>query len=57
MTGRIADQRLATTRIGPEGPAVANYGFNVTPAHLVTGVITDRNVVKAQAFLPGAGFP
>ena len=50
MTGRTADGRLATVNALPEagGRAVPNYGFNVTPARLVTGVITDRNLIKDQ---------
>ncbi len=34
-------------RIFPEKSAVANYGFDVTPARLVTGLITERGVCKA----------
>jgi methylthioribose-1-phosphate isomerase len=31
----------------PEGSAVANYGFDVTPARLVTGLITERGILAA----------
>lgn len=34
-------------RILPEKSLVANYGFDVTPARLVTGLITERGVCKA----------
>jgi methylthioribose-1-phosphate isomerase len=34
-------------RILPEKSKVANYGFDVTPARLVTGLITERGVCKA----------
>jgi len=34
-------------RIIPEKSPVANYGFDVTPARLVTGLITERGVCKA----------
>ena len=34
-------------RILSEKSAVANYGFDVTPARLVTGLITERGVCKA----------
>jgi len=57
MTGRTADGRLATVRIMPEGSAVANYGFDVTPARLVTGLITERGVVKAERSALAAAFP
>jgi methylthioribose-1-phosphate isomerase len=48
MTGRTADGRIETVRIVPEGSHVANYGFDVTPARLVTGLITERGVVAAS---------
>jgi methylthioribose-1-phosphate isomerase len=48
MTGRTRDGRIETVRVVPEGSAVANYGFDVTPARLVTGLITERGVLKAE---------
>ena len=48
MTGRTADGRIETVRVVPEGSAVANYGFDVTPARLVTGLITERGVIAAN---------
>src|ERR1700676_5011041 len=48
ITGRTADGRIATVRIVPEGSPVANYAFDVTPARLVTGLITERGVLKAD---------
>jgi len=36
MTGAAADGRIETVRIVPEGSAAANYGFDVTPARLIT---------------------
>ena len=35
-------------RLIPEGSAVANYAFDVTPARLVTGLITERGVCPAS---------
>jgi len=35
-------------RILPEISPVANYGFDVTPARLVTGLITERGVCRAS---------
>jgi methylthioribose-1-phosphate isomerase len=48
MTGRTADGRIETVRIVPDGSKVANYGFDVTPARLVTGLITERGVIAAS---------
>ncbi|HWN78299.1 MAG TPA: S-methyl-5-thioribose-1-phosphate isomerase [Bradyrhizobium sp.] len=57
MTGRTADGRTETVRIVPEGSPVANYGFDVTPARLVTGLITERGVLKADRAALAAAFP
>ena len=57
MTGRTADGRLETVRIVPEGSPVANYAFDVTPARLVTGLITERGVLKADRAALSAAFP
>jgi methylthioribose-1-phosphate isomerase len=48
MTGLTADGRIESVRIVPDGSAVANYGFDVTPARLVTGLITERGVIDAS---------
>jgi methylthioribose-1-phosphate isomerase len=57
MTGRTADGRIETVRIVPDGSPVANYGFDVTPARLVTGLITERGVVKPDRAALSAAFP
>ena len=57
MTGRTADGRIETVQIVPDGSAVANYGFDVTPARLVTGLITERGVLKATREGLAAAFP
>jgi len=49
MTGRLPDGTVATVAITPEGSAAANYGFDVTPARLVSGFITERGVTPATA--------
>ena len=45
ITGRTADGSVATVRIVPDSSAVANYGFDVTPARLVTGLVTERGII------------
>jgi methylthioribose-1-phosphate isomerase len=57
MTGRTADGRIETVRIVPEGSPVANYGFDVTPARLVAGLITERGVLRADRAALSAAFP
>jgi methylthioribose-1-phosphate isomerase len=55
VTGRTADGRVETVRIVPEGSAVANYGFDVTPARLVTGLVTERGIIApSRKALAGA---
>jgi methylthioribose-1-phosphate isomerase len=57
MTGRTQDGRIETVRIVPDGSAVANYGFDITPARLVTGLITERGIVDADRAALAAAFP
>ena len=49
VTGQGPDGARIAVRITPEGSAVANYGFDVTPARLVTGLITERGLCAASA--------
>jgi methylthioribose-1-phosphate isomerase len=57
MTGLATDGRIETVRIVPEGSPVANYGFDVTPARLVTRLITERGILKADRAALAAAFP
>ncbi|MGH6673565.1 MAG: S-methyl-5-thioribose-1-phosphate isomerase [Xanthobacteraceae bacterium] len=57
MTGRTADGRIERVRILPEGSDAANYGFDVTPARLVTGLITERGVIEASREALAGAFP
>jgi len=44
MSGRLASGEVATVNILPHGTRVANPAFDVTPARLVTGIITEQGV-------------
>ena len=57
ITGLTADGRIETVRVVPEGSAVANYAFDVTPACLVTALITERGVLKATREALATAFP
>ena len=57
MTGRTADGRIETVEIVAPGSAVANYGFDVTPARLVTRLITERGVLPATREGLATAFP
>jgi len=57
VTGKTKDGRIETVQIVPDGSAVANYGFDVTPARLITGLITERGVLKAERTALAKAFP
>jgi methylthioribose-1-phosphate isomerase len=57
VRGRAADGRIETVQIAPAGTPVANYGFDVTPARLVTGLITERGVIAASRAALAGAFP
>jgi methylthioribose-1-phosphate isomerase len=57
MTGRTGDGRIETVTIGPDGSGVANYAFDVTPARLVSGLITERGVIAAERPALAQAFP
>jgi len=57
MTGLTAQGRIETVRIVPDGSPVANYSFDVTPARLVTGLITERGVIAASRQALARAFP
>lgn len=46
--GRTADGAVTQVRTSPEGTPAGNPAFDVTPARLVTGLITERGVVPAS---------
>ncbi|AWJ84288.1 S-methyl-5-thioribose-1-phosphate isomerase [Azospirillum sp. TSH58] len=48
LTGITADGRIETIRVTPAGSPAVNYGFDVTPARLVTGLVTERGVCPAS---------
>ena len=52
MTGKTTDGRIETVQMVPDGSPVANYAFDVTPARLVTGLITERGVIAASREAP-----
>lgn len=48
MTGRTEKGEIVTVEIAAPGSPAANYGFDVTPARYVTGLITERGVCAAS---------
>jgi methylthioribose-1-phosphate isomerase len=49
VTGRAMDGTIATVRVVPSDSPASNPAFDVTPARLVTGLITERGRTDATA--------
>lgn len=47
MSG-LSNGRQETVRICPMGSEAANYGFDVTPARLITGLVTEKGICRAE---------
>ena len=48
ISGLRSDGQIDSVLICPETTNASNYGFDVTPARLVTGLITERGVCEAS---------
>lgn len=48
ISGRTRSGGVATVRLTPDGSAAANFAFDVTPARLVTALITERGICEAS---------
>jgi methylthioribose-1-phosphate isomerase len=46
ITG-FADGKIQSVRICPENTKAVNYGFDITPARLITGLITEKGICRA----------
>ncbi len=49
VIGRTRDGEVISVEIAPPGCPAGNWAFDVTPARLVTGLITERGVCEASA--------
>jgi methylthioribose-1-phosphate isomerase len=49
VVGRLDDGRVARVAVTPPGAEAINPAFDVTPAELIDGFVTDRGVVAAEA--------
>ena len=48
LSGIDEKGQFSKIRLCPEGVAVSNFGFDVTPARLITKIITEKGVFDAQ---------
>ncbi len=49
VTGKTAAGRIETVQICPDATPARNWGFDVTPARLITGLVCERGVCEASA--------
>ena len=57
IQGRDAEGRVVSVRLTPAGSLAANPAFDVTPARLVTGFITERGICGANRAALAELFP
>jgi methylthioribose-1-phosphate isomerase len=57
VAGRSADGTVVEVEVAAPGSPAANFAFDVTPARLVTALITDRGVCEASEAGLAALFP
>jgi len=48
ISGKTESGEIVMVQLTPDGSPVANYAFDVTPARLVTGLITERGLCEAS---------
>ncbi|MEE8334282.1 MAG: S-methyl-5-thioribose-1-phosphate isomerase, partial [Alphaproteobacteria bacterium] len=48
IAGRAPDGGITTVQLTPDGSPARNFAFDVTPARLVTGLITERGICAAS---------
>jgi methylthioribose-1-phosphate isomerase len=48
ISGALPDGTIARLRLTPAASPAANYGFDITPARLVTALITERGICPAS---------
>jgi methylthioribose-1-phosphate isomerase len=57
IAGRDDYGQTVRVAIAPHGTRAVNYAFDVTPARLVTGLVTERGVTRASKEWLAAMFP
>ena len=57
ISGKLENGDISKVVIAPDETPVANYAFDVTPARLVTGLITERGVFEASEASLAQAFP
>ena len=47
--GRTDTGEFARVRLAPEGVGAYNYAFDVTPAKLIDGIITEKGIIQPNS--------
>jgi methylthioribose-1-phosphate isomerase len=48
ISGKADDGQIVSVQLTPDGSSAGNFAFDVTPARLVTGLITERGICPAS---------
>lgn len=48
LSGKTASGDIVTVQVTPDGSPAVNYGFDVTPARLISALVTERGVCPAS---------
>jgi len=48
ITGKTAEGKIETVQICPDTTTARNWGFDVTPARYISGLITERGICRAD---------
>ena len=57
VVGKLADGQIGSVAIAPDETNIVNYAFDITPAKLITGLITERAIVDANEDSLASVFP
>lgn len=57
VSGRDAYGQITTVQIAPAGTHAVNFAFDVTPARLLAGLLTERGIVQANTEAIASAFP
>jgi hypothetical protein len=57
VQGKLAGGELAEVQLCPDGSDALNFAFDVTPARLITALVTERGVCPASEPALAALFP
>jgi len=48
ISGMDEEGKVRSVRVTPPGVSISNFAFDVTPARLISGIITERGVFAPE---------